>query len=68
MASQFLVLALAASPLVAAHGKVAVLSSALGGNTTALGIKGGVVPGAGPNSKVLSNGRPQHTTGPGPGH
>lgn len=50
-ASAFLY-ALALAPLVAAHGKVAVVSGNLGGNGTALGIKGAVVPGAGPNSKT----------------
>ncbi|KAJ8067493.1 hypothetical protein OCU04_004837 [Sclerotinia nivalis] len=43
---------LALSPLVAAHGKIAVVSGDLGGNGTALGIKGAVVPGAGSNSKT----------------
>jgi hypothetical protein len=62
-------IALAATPLVAAHGKVSVVVSLIcwyilqgmtnvfqtgdaGGNTTALGIQGGVVPGAGSNSKT----------------
>lgn len=44
--------ALLASPLVSAHGKVAVVSGDLGGNGTALGIKGAVVAGAGSNSKT----------------
>lgn len=44
--------ALAASPLVAAHGKVSVVAGNAGGNGTALAIKGGVVPGAGSNSKT----------------
>lgn len=35
--------------MVSAHGKVAVVTGDLGGNGTALGIKGAVVPGAGPN-------------------
>jgi len=52
MLGKFLVLALAATPLVAAHGKVAVITGDKGGNTTALAIKGAVVPGPGPNSKV----------------
>ncbi|KAL8417489.1 hypothetical protein RB594_001236 [Gaeumannomyces avenae] len=47
-----LVLALAASPFVAAHGKVAVVTGDLGSNTTGLGILGGVVPGPGPNRKT----------------
>lgn len=42
----------ALSPLVAAHGKVAVVTGDLGGNGTALGIKGAVVAGAGSNSKT----------------
>jgi len=50
MFSKVLILALAASPLVAAHGKIAVMTGDAGGNTTALGIQGGVVPGAGKNS------------------
>ena len=45
-------LTLALAPLASAHGKVAVVQGNAGGNGTALAIKGGVVPGAGPNSKV----------------
>lgn len=41
---------LAVSPLVAAHGKVAVITGDAGGNTTALAIQGGIVPGPGKNS------------------
>ncbi|KAE9378573.1 hypothetical protein N431DRAFT_400316 [Stipitochalara longipes BDJ] len=52
MLVNILLVALAASPLVAAHGKVAVVTGDAGGNTTALGIQGGVVPGAGSNSKT----------------
>ena len=52
MFSKLFLLALAASPLVAAHGKVAAIQGDAGGNTTGLGIQGGVVPGAGPNSKT----------------
>ncbi|KAJ9144499.1 Cell surface protein [Pleurostoma richardsiae] len=52
MISKIIVLALAAAPLVAAHGKVAVISGDAGGNGTALGIQGAVVPGAGRNSKT----------------
>lgn len=40
---------LAASPLVIAHGKIAVAVGDAGGNGTALGIQGGVIPGAGKN-------------------
>jgi len=40
---------LTSSPLVSAHGKIAVITGNLGGNGTALGIKGAVVAGAGPN-------------------
>lgn len=47
-----LIAALLASPLVSAHGKVAVVTGDLGGNGTALGIKGAVVAGAGTNSKT----------------
>jgi len=36
-------------PLVAAHGKIAVMTGDAGGNTTGLGIQGGVVPGPGKN-------------------
>lgn len=45
-----IVLALAATPLVSAHGKIAAVTGNLGGNGTALGIKGAVIPGSGPNS------------------
>lgn len=44
-----IVFALAASPLVSAHGKIAVVTGDKGGNGTALGIQGGVIPGMGPN-------------------
>ena len=50
--TSLLVLALSASPLVAAHGKVAVVTGDKGGNSTALAIKGGIVPGPGKNSVV----------------
>jgi hypothetical protein len=49
MFSKIFLIALAASPLVAAHGKIAVMTGDAGGNTTALGIQGGVVPGPGKN-------------------
>ncbi|KUI71085.1 hypothetical protein VM1G_07072 [Cytospora mali] len=49
---QAIIFALAATPLVSAHGKIAVVTGDLGGNGTALGIKGAVVPGAGPNYKT----------------
>jgi len=49
IANLFLV-ALASSTLVAAHGKIAVMTGDAGGNTTALGIIGGIVPGPGKNS------------------
>ncbi|PMD36368.1 cell surface protein [Hyaloscypha variabilis F] len=49
MFTQTLLLALATASFVSAHGKVAVVTGDLGGNGTALGIKGGVVPGPGPN-------------------
>ncbi|EFW99418.1 cell surface protein [Grosmannia clavigera kw1407] len=52
MFARVLLLALAASPLVAAHGKIAVITGDAGGNTTAIGIKGAVIPGAGSNSKT----------------
>ncbi|KAH8672541.1 hypothetical protein BGZ60DRAFT_526852 [Tricladium varicosporioides] len=50
MLSKFILAALVASPLVAAHGKIAVMTGDAGGNTTGLGIQGGVVPGPGKNS------------------
>lgn len=43
---------LALLPLVAAHGKIAVVTGDLGGNGTTLGIKGAAVAGAGSNSKT----------------
>lgn len=49
MYTQVLLCALAVSPIVAGHGKVAVVTGDLGGNGTALGVRGGIVPGAGPN-------------------
>jgi hypothetical protein len=49
MLARTLILALATASLISAHGKVAVVTGDLGGNGTALGIKGGVVPGPGPN-------------------
>ncbi|GJC78802.1 hypothetical protein ColLi_01640 [Colletotrichum liriopes] len=49
MLSKALILALAATPFAAAHGKIAYVVGDLGGNATALGIEGGVVPGPGPN-------------------
>jgi Egh16-like virulence factor len=47
-----LIAVLVGSDLVAAHGKVAVATGDAGGNGTALGIQGGVIPGAGPNKKT----------------
>jgi hypothetical protein len=44
-----LVLAIASAPLVAAHGKIAVVTGDAGGNGTGIGIMGGVVPGPGRN-------------------
>lgn len=52
MFSKIFLFALAASPLVAAHGKVAVVTGDAGGNGTGLAIKGAVVPATGPNSKT----------------
>jgi len=52
MFSKLFILALAASPLVAAHGKIAVMTGDAGGNTTGLGIQGGVIPGAGTNKQT----------------
>lgn len=52
MFSKIFLFALAASPLVAAHGKVTVVTGDAGGNGTGLAIQGAVVPGTGPNRKV----------------
>lgn len=52
MFSKLFILALAASPLVAAHGKIAVMTGDAGGNTTGLGIQGAVIPGAGTNKQT----------------
>ncbi|RDW58317.1 hypothetical protein BP5796_12247 [Coleophoma crateriformis] len=52
MFSKALIVALAASPLVAAHGKIAVMTGDAGGNTTGLGIQGAVIPGAGTNKQT----------------
>lgn len=52
MLSKFFLIALAASPLVAAHGKIAVATGDAGGNTTGLGIQGAVIPGAGTNKQT----------------
>jgi hypothetical protein len=52
MFSKLFILALVASPLVAAHGKIAVMTGDAGGNTTGLGIQGGVIPGAGTNKQT----------------
>lgn len=49
MFPKILLFALAASPFVAAHGKIAVATGDAGGNGTALGIQGAVIPGAGRN-------------------
>ncbi|KAK8931869.1 hypothetical protein H634G_04375 [Metarhizium anisopliae BRIP 53293] len=54
MHSSTIYVALAAftSTLVEAHGKISVATGDAGGNTTALGIMGGVVPGQGPNRQT----------------
>ncbi|KAB8296683.1 hypothetical protein EYC80_002106 [Monilinia laxa] len=39
-------------PFVAAHGKIAVMTGDMGGNTTGLGIQGAVIPGAGTNKQT----------------
>lgn len=51
-ANAIVLLFLAASPLVTAHGKVAAVVGDAGGNGTAVGIEGGIVPGPGKNSKT----------------
>lgn len=48
-ASIILTCALAAAPLVAAHGKVSVLTGDLGGNGTSLGVRGAVIAQEGPD-------------------
>ncbi|KAL8408318.1 hypothetical protein RB594_006934 [Gaeumannomyces avenae] len=52
MYAKAILLALAASPLVAAHGKPVVIKGDLGGNGTALANQGGIIPGEGPNRKT----------------
>lgn len=52
MFSKTAILILAASSLVAGHGKPTVVTGNAGGNATALASQGGVVPLEGPNSKV----------------
>lgn len=59
MFSKIFVAALAIAPLAAAHGRVDVVTGDAGGNGTALAIKGGIVPGPGPNSKVRAH-QPRH--------
>jgi hypothetical protein len=49
MYTQIIICALATAPFVAAHGKIAVVTGDQGGNGTALGIRGAIVPGPGPN-------------------
>lgn len=49
MYSQAILYALAIVPFVSAHGKIAVVTGDLGGNGTAFGVRGAVVPGPGPN-------------------
>ncbi len=58
MLSKAFILTLALTPLVSAHGKVVSVTGNAGGNGTALGIKGGVVPGAGSNGKVSFHANP----------
>jgi len=55
MLSKIFALAVAAAPLVAAHGTPTVLTSELGGNGTSLGNMGGVVPKTGSNDRVSSS-------------
>ncbi|KAK4153555.1 hypothetical protein C8A00DRAFT_33716 [Chaetomidium leptoderma] len=52
MLSNIFIFALVLAPAVSAHGKVTVVTGNAGGNGTALAIRGGIVPGAGPNSKT----------------
>ncbi|KUJ15177.1 cell surface protein [Mollisia scopiformis] len=49
MFTQAFLLALAAASVVNAHGRMDVLTGDLGGNGTALGVKGAVIPGGGAN-------------------
>ena len=76
MQYKFLLALAAVAPLVAAHGKIAVVQGDAGGNGTALAIQGAIVPGAGSNketevdttvfksTKIASNGL-GHTSGQG---
>ncbi|KAH6854650.1 hypothetical protein B0I37DRAFT_36013 [Chaetomium sp. MPI-CAGE-AT-0009] len=48
----FFLLTLTLVTLVSAHGKVTVVTGDAGGNGTALGILGGLIPNAGPNLRV----------------
>ncbi|KAK4034063.1 hypothetical protein C8A01DRAFT_49482 [Parachaetomium inaequale] len=52
MLSHIFIFALTFATLVSAHGKVTVVTGNAGGNGTALGIRGGVVPNTGSNSKT----------------
>jgi hypothetical protein len=49
MFTQAIILALASASVVNAHGKIAVVTGDAGGNGTALGIQGDVIPGGGAN-------------------
>ena len=52
ISSTILITTLTSLSLVSAHGKVAVVKGDAGGNGTALGIIGGIVPGYGPNDET----------------
>ncbi|KAH6628057.1 hypothetical protein F5144DRAFT_549425 [Chaetomium tenue] len=52
MLCNILILALTLVTLVSAHGKVTVVTGDAGGNGTALGILGGIIPAAAPNLRV----------------
>jgi len=52
MIASVILLCLTATSLVAGHSKVSVVVGNLGGNGTALGVKGGIIPGDGDNTLV----------------
>lgn len=60
MLSKTFIFALAAIPLAYAHGRIDLVTGDAGGNGTALGIKGAVVPLTGSNSKVGSTPTDSH--------
>ncbi|ESZ90779.1 hypothetical protein SBOR_8850 [Sclerotinia borealis F-4128] len=49
---RYTIIVAALVPFVVAHGKIAVMTGDMGGNTTGLGIQGAVIPGAGKNKQT----------------